>query len=106
MYWRCVNGHVAQHLSALLSHQDKTFSYHLWVVDLKCECYVRRTIMSCIYRRLISFSERFVNTWITLLVCGKWMHITRNNVMSTLATVHVSRTYELCEVNVIVLAAF
>jgi hypothetical protein len=100
-----VNGHVAQHLSASSTHQDKTFSYHLWVVDLKCEGYVRHTIMSCIYRRLISFSHRFVNTGMTRLVCGKWAYTSRNSVMSLVATLRVSRSYEVCDVNVVLLAA-
>ena len=71
-----------------------------------CEDSLRHTTTGCFYSGLISFPHRFVKTGKTRLVWGKSLHTTRKSVISLLATFDVSRTYELCHVNVILLAEF
>jgi hypothetical protein len=101
MYYICMNCDVGQHLSAVGTHQDKKLNFQMCLVDRKFAGNMRHSIISCFYRRFVSFPHRFVTTGINLLVCGKSMHTNSNNVISLLAMLHVSRTDEMCDVNVI-----
>ena len=105
LYWICVYIDVGLNLSTVATHQDKKWNFLLCLVDGNCEGKRRHTTISCFYSGLISFPHRFVKLGITRLVWGKSLHTSRNSVISLLHTLHVSRTYQLRHVNVVLLLA-
>ena len=52
------------------------------------------------------FFPPFCEDWDNPTRVGKSIHTTRNSVISLLVTLHVSGTYQLCHVNVVLLAEF